>query len=98
MGYNWRQAIGTPEKSIYAVHGNSDICSATIRPRPAVTVLDRITSEPSRRSGMFDKFYYGYLGFTLGPDGRTLYYLTGGPIVVNGRRWSEHRADRGEGR
>ena len=35
---------------------------------------------------MFDKFYYGYLGFTLGPDGRTLYYLTGGPPIVNGKR------------
>jgi hypothetical protein len=31
---------------------------------------------------MFDQFYYGYLGFTLGPDGRTLYYLTGGPIYL----------------
>ena len=35
---------------------------------------------------MFDQFSYGYLGFTLGPDGRTLYYLTGGPIYENGRR------------
>jgi hypothetical protein len=35
---------------------------------------------------MFDQFSYGYLGFTLGPDGRTLYYLTGGPIYVDGRR------------
>ena len=35
---------------------------------------------------MFDKFYYGYLGFTLGPDGHTLYYLTGGPQTVNGKR------------
>ena len=35
---------------------------------------------------MFDMFYYGYLGFTLGPDGRTIYYLTGGPITVNGKR------------
>jgi hypothetical protein len=29
---------------------------------------------------MYDKYRYGYLGFTLGPDQRTLYYLTGGPI------------------
>jgi hypothetical protein len=35
---------------------------------------------------MFDQFSYGYLGFTLGPDGRTLYYLTGGPVYEQGRR------------
>ena len=35
---------------------------------------------------MFDQFSYGYLGFTLGPDGRTLYYLTGGPVYVGGKR------------
>jgi hypothetical protein len=37
---------------------------------------------------MFDQFSYGYLGFTLGPDGRTLYYLTGGPIYEGGKRLS----------
>jgi hypothetical protein len=31
-------------------------------------------------------FSYGYLGFTLGPDGDTLYYLTEGPIDENGWR------------
>ena len=35
---------------------------------------------------MFDQFSYGYLGFTLGPDGHTLYYLTGGPIYKDGKR------------
>jgi hypothetical protein len=35
---------------------------------------------------MYDQFSYGYLGFTLGPDGRTLYYLTGSPIYVDGKR------------
>ena len=29
---------------------------------------------------MFDQFRYGYLGFGLGPDGHTIYYLTGGAI------------------
>ncbi len=46
----------------------------------AVTASARAQSgwtEPSRRSGMYDEFSYGYLGFTLGPDGHTLYYLTG---------------------
>jgi hypothetical protein len=53
---------------------------------PRLEVLARLTSEPSQRSGMFDQFSYGYLGFALGPDGRTIYYLTGGPIYENGRR------------
>jgi len=35
---------------------------------------------------MYDQFSYGYLGFTLGPDGRTIHYLTGAPIYVNGKR------------
>jgi hypothetical protein len=35
---------------------------------------------------MYDQFSYGYLGFALGPDGRTLHYLTGGPIYVDGKR------------
>jgi hypothetical protein len=35
---------------------------------------------------MFDEFSYGYMGFTLGPEGQTLFYLTGGPIYRNGQR------------
>jgi hypothetical protein len=35
---------------------------------------------------MFDQFSYWYLGFQLGPDKKTLYYLTGGPIYINGKR------------
>jgi sugar phosphate isomerase/epimerase len=49
-------------------------------------VLERLTSLPSKRTGMYDQFSYGYLGFALGPDSRTLYYLTGGPIYVDGKR------------
>ncbi len=35
---------------------------------------------------MFDQFSYGYLGFQPGPDGETIYYLTGGPIYQEGKR------------
>ena len=35
---------------------------------------------------MYDQFSYGYLGFDLGNDGETLYYLTGGPIYEDGKR------------
>ncbi|MFA6946974.1 MAG: hypothetical protein WC220_13845, partial [Pedobacter sp.] len=51
-----------------------------------VELVKRITSEPSAKSGMFDQFSYGYLGFQLGPDGETIYYLTGGPIYIDGKR------------
>ena len=87
MAYNWRQTFWyAPEKAVYGVHGNSGYL---FRFRPAqgsVEVLDRITSLESKRSGMFDQFSYGYLGFALGPDGRTIYFLTGGPIYASGRR------------
>ncbi len=46
----------------------------------------KVSSEPSRKSGIFDQFSYGYLGFDLGPDKETLYYLTGGPIYIEGKR------------
>lgn len=87
MAYNWRQtAYRAADRLFYGVHGNSGYLFSFDPRAERVEVLDRITSEPSRRSGMFDQFSYGYLGFTLGPDGRTLHYLTGGPIYVSGRR------------
>jgi hypothetical protein len=87
MGYNWRQAFWYPrERVIYGVHGNSGYLFRFNPAQPKVEVLARLTSLPSQRSGMFDQFSYGYLGFTLGPDGRTIHYLTGGPIYENGKR------------
>lgn len=87
MGYNWRQTVWHPqEKVVYGVHGNSGYLFRFDPSAPRIDVLDRITSEPSQRAGMGDQFSYGYLGFTLGSDARTLYYLTGGPIYVDGKR------------
>lgn len=87
MGYNWRQTTWRAnEKVFYGVHGNSGYLFRFDPRGPHVTVLERLTSLPSKRSGLYDQFSYGYLGFTLGPDGRTLYYLTGAPIYVNGKR------------
>ena len=85
MGYNWRQTVWyAPDRAVYGVHGDSGYLFC-FDPRPnRVDVLERLTSEPSKRSGMYDQFSYGY--FALGPDGRTLHYLTGGPIYLNGRR------------
>jgi len=82
MGYNWRQAIWHPtEDVIYGVQGNSGYLFRFDPRVPRVELLERLTSDPSRRTGMNDHFRYGYLGFALGPDGRTIYYLTGGPLL-----------------
>jgi hypothetical protein len=81
MGYAWRQTFWyAPERAIYALHGRSGYLFRFDPRAPRVDLIERITSEPSRRSGMNDEFAYGYLGFALGPDGRTVYYLTTGPI------------------
>lgn len=87
MGYNWRQVFWHPEEQvIYGVHGNSGYLFRFNPSIPRVDILERITSLPSKRSGMFDQFSYGYLGFALGPDGNTIHYLTGGPIYEDGKR------------
>ncbi len=87
MGYNWRMITWYPAEEVaYGVHGNSGYLFRFDPRNKKVEIVDRITSEPSKRSGMFDQFSYGYLGFELGPDGHTLYYLTGGPIYINGQR------------
>lgn len=87
MAYNWRQVVWYgPENMVYGVHGNSGYLFRFDPSASRVEVLDRITSLPSQRSGMYDEFSYGYLGFILGPDGQTLYYLTGGPIYRSGVR------------
>ncbi len=87
MGYNWRQTFFRPaDQMIYGVHGNSGYLFRFDPRQEQIEVMDRITSEPSKASGMFDQFSYGYLGFGLAHDGRTIYYLTGGPVYENGRR------------
>lgn len=87
MAYNWRQVFWyTPEKMVYGVHGNSGYLFRFDPSIPRIEVLDRLTSVPSQLSGMNDQFSYGYLGFKLGPDGHTIYYLTGAPIYIDGKR------------
>ncbi|GAI88289.1 unnamed protein product, partial [marine sediment metagenome] len=87
MGYNWRSILWyAPEGVAYGVHGNSGYLFRFDPRKSEIEIVDRITSEPSKRCGMFDQFSYGYLGFQHGPDGETLYYLTGGPIYIDGQR------------
>lgn len=87
MGYNWRSITWCSSEGVaYGVHGNSGYLFRFDPGKSKIEVVERITSGPSKKSGMFDQFSYGYLGFQLGPDGQTLYYLTGGPIYINGQR------------
>lgn len=87
MGYNWRSIVWYPKDEVaYGVHGNSGYLFKFDPKNRNIEIAERITSQPSRKSGMFDQFSYGYLGFDLGNDKETLYYLTGGPIYDNGKR------------
>lgn len=87
MGYNWRKICWHEEDEVaYGVHGNSGYLFKFDPAAQQIELIERITSNLSRKSGMFDQFSYGYLGFQLGPDNETVYYLTGGPIYVNGKR------------
>jgi hypothetical protein len=87
MGYNWRQTFWyQPEHAIYGLHGTSGYLFRFDPRAPQVDLIERIVSEPSRRSGMNDSFAYGYLSFALGPDSRTVYYLTTGPASDNAGR------------
>lgn len=50
MGYNWRQTVWHPaEKDFYGVHGNSGYLFRFDPRAPRIEVLERLTSEPSRR-------------------------------------------------
>ncbi|MDR2438926.1 MAG: hypothetical protein LBE12_06110 [Planctomycetaceae bacterium] len=86
MAYNWRKIFWyEPENVAYGVHGNSGYLFRFDPKAKTIEIVERITSEPSRKSGMFDQFSYGYLGFMLGKND-TIYYLTGGPIYKDGKR------------
>jgi hypothetical protein len=86
MGYNWRKIHWyEPENKAYGVHGNSGYLFAFDPKDRTIEIIDRITSEPSKKSGMFDQFSYGYLGFMIDKNG-VIHYLTGAPIYENGRR------------
>ena len=87
MSYNWRAIEWSSSEGVaYGVHGNSGYLFRFDPRKGQIEIIDRITSEPSKRSGMYDYFTYGYLGFKLDSDSQTLYYLTGGPIYKDGKR------------
>ncbi len=86
MGYNWRKIYWyEPENKAYGVHGNSGYLFTFDPKERKIEIVERITSEPSRKSGMFDQFSYGYLGFTIDNAG-IIHYLTGAPVYKDGER------------
>jgi len=87
MGYHWRQIFWHEHNQLfYGVHGNSGYLFSFDPKNANIELVERLTSVPSRKSGMYDQFSYGYLGFVLGGDNQTIYYLTGAPIFKNGNR------------
>jgi len=85
MGYNWRQIFWyPPQKVFYGMHGRSGYLFKFDPRAKKVEVVTRLVSTPTLESGMYDQFAYGYLGFILGPDGHTIYYLTGSPLTNKG--------------
>jgi hypothetical protein len=81
MAYNWRAAVWNPnDNSIYAVNGASGYLFRFDPATRTIDVLERLTSEPSKRMGMADKSDYGYLGLALDARSNRLYYLTGSPL------------------
>lgn len=87
MSYNWRKVFWHPREGVgYGVHGNSGYLFKFKPTEQQIEIVTRLTSIPSQKSGMFDQFSYGYLGFQLGPDGETIYYLTGAPVYEDGQR------------
>ncbi len=102
MGYNWRQIVWYGrEKLFYGTHGMSGYLFQFDPRAGAVDVVERIASEKSIANGQYDNFPYGYLGLTLGPDGHTLYFLTGTPkgeemrfvtYDIPARKYTDHGA------
>jgi len=92
MGYNWRKVLWSKREGVaYGIHGNSGYLFRFDPKQSKLEVIERLCSLPSKRSGMFDQFSYGYLGLQFGPDGDTLYYLTGGPVIRDGKRLEGER-------
>jgi hypothetical protein len=48
-----------------------------------------LVSDASLETGMYDRTPYGYLGFTPGPSGQTLYHLTGASLAREGIKDAE---------
>lgn len=87
MCYNWRKIFWhKKDNKAYGIHGNSGYLFSFDPLENKIELIERLTSLPSKKSGMFDQFSYGYLGFEFNADKETIFYLTGGPVYENGIR------------
>ncbi len=95
LAYNWRRVLWHPDEEVaYGLHGNSGYLFRFDPRTPEIELVERIFSEPSRRSGMYSQHPYGGdNGFDLGPDGESFYHLTRGPIYIDGQRITEKQAE-----
>ncbi len=87
MAYNWRAAVWNPnDHAIYGINGASGYLFRFDPVTRTIRVLQRLTSEASQATGMFDKVKYGYLGMALDVRNDVIYYLTGAPAPPGSRR------------
>ena len=94
MGYNWRQTLWDPsQKAFYGMHGRSGFLFRFDPVARKVEIVARLVSDITFKSGRYDRFAYGHLGFVLGPDGHTIYYLTGAPLTFTGSEQGASRAN-----
>jgi len=90
MAYHWLQAAWCPMgNAIFGIHGKSGYLFRFTPASQQLEVLARLVSDPSLKTGMYDRTPYGYLGFTAGPSGRTLYHLTGASLASEGIKDAE---------
>jgi len=90
MAYHWLQALWCPAgHAIYGIHGKSGYLFRFDPPSHQLDVLARMISDASLKTAMWDRTVYGYLGFTLGPNGQTLYHLTGSSLAREGVKDAE---------
>jgi hypothetical protein len=94
QGYNWRDILWHEEsQAFYGVHPRSGYLFLFEPHAGRLELIERISAEEIRRVGHYEPFHYGYLTLKLGPDRKTLYYLTstyGVPLEDGGLMQAAH--------
>jgi hypothetical protein len=94
QGYNWRATLWHEEsQAFYGVHPRSGYLFLFEPHAGRLELIERVCAEELRRVGHYEPFHYGYLTLQLGPDRKTLYYLTstyGVPLEDGGLMSAAH--------
>lgn len=81
LGWGWRQTVFHESKRLLVgVHGRTSYLILFDLAAQRLKLVHRVASQPTNSSGQYDCAHHGYLSFKLGPDGETIYYLTGAHI------------------